>query len=157
MVTDEEQEDQLEGEESSLKESKTPAPKLPANNDFMAGAMLANGIVFVWMQILSIFRQTASQVPPRILVDLSYMIYIFAGYFASRQVVKRTEKEHLKVGLKTAGYSTIMGLLIIYTMANEPTMGLAVTLGVCYVAGSIIGSYMEIRARLQRLRAEASS
>ena len=140
-------------------EESTEAPKPAAQpeNDFMAGAMMANGIVFVWMQALSVFRQYASQLPPRVLVDASYIIYILAGYLASRQVTKRANRDHLKAGLKTAGYSTIMGLLIISTMNSEPGIGFAVILGVCYFAGSILGSYMELKTSLKRRGAEASS
>ena len=141
-------------------EEETPEtlePVVQSENDFMAGAMMANGIVFVWMQALSVFRQYTSQISPRVLVDASYIIYILAGYLASRQVTKRAKREHLKAGLKTAAYSTIMGLLILSTMNSEQTLGLAITLGICYFAGSILGSYMEIRARLKRLAVEASS
>lgn len=153
---DAEEKNQVQPDEE---EESTEAPELPAQpeNDFMAGAMMANGIVFVWMQALSVFRQYVSQLPPRVLVDASYIIYILAGYLASRQVTKRAKREHLKAGLKTAGYSTIMGLLIISTMNSEPGIGFAVILGVCYFAGSILGSYMELKASLKRREAEASS
>jgi hypothetical protein len=134
-----------------------PKEYVQPENDFMAGAMMANGIVFVWMQALNVFRQTVSQISSSFLADISFVIYIFAGYISSRQVTKRAKKEHLRAGLKTAGYSSIMGLLIISTMTSEPGMSLAITLAVCYFAGSILGSYMEIKARLGRLRDEASS
>jgi hypothetical protein len=137
--------------------AEAPEPVAQSDNDFMAGAMLANGIVFVWMQALSVFRGFASQLPPRFLVDVSYIIYLLAGYISSRQVIKRAKRDYLKAGLKTAAYSTIMGLLILSSMNNEQTVGLAITLGICYFAGSILGSYIETKDRLKRLRVEASS
>ncbi len=153
---DAEEKNQVQPDEEE-ESSEAPEPAAQPENDFMAGAMMANGIVFVWMQALSVFRQYASQLPPRVLVDASYIIYILAGYLASRQVTKRANRDHLKAGLKTAGYSTIMGLLIISTMNSEPGIGFAVILGVCYFAGSILGSYMELKTSLKRRGAEASS
>mgnify|MGYP006865047070 CR=1 FL=1 len=142
-------------EEEEVAEASEPVPQ--SDNDFMAGAMLANGIVFVWMQTLSVFRGVVSQLPPRLLVDVSYIIYLLAGYIASRQVIKRAKGDYLKAGLKSAGYSTIMGLLILSSMNSEQTLALAITLGVCYFAGGILGGYIETKDRLKRLRVEASS
>ncbi len=145
------------GPDEEKEDAETPEPVPQSDNDFMAGAMMANGIVFVWMQALSVFRETVSQLPPRFLVDVSYIIYMLAGYFSSRQVIKRAKGDYLKAGLKTAAYSSIMGLLILSSMNNQQTVGLAITLGICYFAGSILGSYMETKDRLKRLRVEASS
>jgi hypothetical protein len=154
---DVEEENQVQPDEEVTEAPETTVPVVQSENDFMAGAMMANGIVFVWMQALSVFRQYVSQLPPRVLVDASYVIYILAGYLASRQVTKRAKGKYLKAGLKTAGYSTIMGLLIISTMNSEPGIGFAVILGVCYFAGSILGSYMETKARLKKRGVETSS
>lgn len=157
MDAEEEQKVKSDEPEEETEIPVEPKPEIQPDSDFMAGAMMANGIVFVWMQALSVFRQTVSQLPSRFLVDISFIIYILAGYVASRQVTRRAKREQLKAGLKTAGYSSVMGLLIISTMSSEPGMGLAVTLTICYFAGSILGSYMETKARLNRLRDEASS
>ena len=137
--------------------AEVPEPMAQSENDFMAGAMMANGIVFVWMQALSVFRQYVSQLPPRFLVDVSYIIYLLAGYIASRQVTKRAKREYLKAGLKTASYSTIMGLLILSSMNSDQTLSLAITLGICYFAGGIMGSYIETKVRLKKRGAEAIS
>ena len=142
-------------EEEEVTEATEPEPQ--SDNDFMAGAMLANGIVFVWMQALSVFRQFFSQLPPRFLVDVSYILYLLAGYLASRQVIRRAKRDYLKAGLKTAGYSTIMGLLILSSMNSDQTLALAIPLGVCYFAGGILGSYIETKDRLKRRGVEASS
>ena len=137
--------------------AEVPEPMAQSENDFMAGAMMANGIVFVWMQALSVFRQYVSQLPPRFLVDVSYIIYLLAGYIASRQVTKRAKRDYLKAGLKTASYSTIMGLLILSSMNSDQTLSLAITLGICYFAGGIMGSYIETKVRLKKRGAEAIS
>jgi len=98
-----------------------------------------------------------SQLPPRFLVDVSYIIYLLAGYVASRQVTKRAKRNYLKAGLKTAAYSTVMGLLILSSMNSDQTVSLAIALGICYFAGGILGSYIETKVRLKRRGAEASS
>lgn len=144
-------------ETQAAPEEQEPEPPSQPENDFMAGAMMANGISFVWLQALAVFRQYVSQIPERLLVDLSFVIYVFAGYVASRQVVKRAKREHLKAGLKTAGYSAIMGLLISSTLPNYSGLNLGITLGVCYVTGCILGAYMITRDRLRQRRVEASS
>ena len=157
MDAEEKNQVQPDKEEESPEATETAEPVAQPENDFMAGAMMTNGIVFVWMQALSVFRQYVSQLPPRVLIDASYIIYILAAYLASRQVTKRAKREHLKAGLKTAAYSTIMGLLILSSMNSEQTLSLAITLGICYFAGSILGSYMETKSRLKRRGVEASS
>lgn len=146
--------EEVEAEEA---EPETVPPPGQPDSDFMAGAMLANGIVFVWMQALSVFRGYTSQLPPWVLVNFSYVIYILGGYVASRQVTKRTKREHLKAGLKTAGYSTVMALLIISSLDSGLDIGFAAVLGICFFAGSVLGSYMETKARLSGLGREASS
>lgn len=148
---------QPDEEEEDAVVPETSEPVAQSENDFMAGAMMANGIVFVWMQALSVFRQYASQLPPRFLVDVSYIIYLLAGYIASRQVTKRAKRDYLKAGLKTAAYSTVMGLLILSSMNSDQTVSLAIALGICYFAGGILGSYIETKVRLKKRGAEASS
>jgi len=138
-------------------DTEAPEPVAQSENDFMAGAMMANGIVFVWMQALSVFRQYVSQIPSRFLVDVSFIIYLLAGYSSSRQVIKRAKREHLKAGLKTAAYSTIMGLLILSSMNREQPVSTAIAMGICYFAGGILGSYVATKDRLKRRRIEASS
>ncbi|MCW4050259.1 MAG: hypothetical protein NWE89_11060 [Candidatus Bathyarchaeota archaeon] len=151
-----------EGPGPQDEQEETPqekGPKIPTQTDYLAGAMLANGIVWVWMQALSLFRGVTSQLPIRLLTDASFLVYVFAGYFSASQVGKRADTKHLNVGLRTAGYSWIGSLIIMFTMASEPTLSLAVTLLICFVAGSVVGGYMIIRRRLQKRRQtlEASS
>ena len=134
--------------ESNGEENQGEVPKTPLENNYMAGAMLANGISFVWLQLLTLLGPTASNAPIGLLVDLSYIIFIAAGYISSTQVLKRTETDHLKVGLKTAFYSSIMGLLIVYSLLREPTMRLAASISLCYFAGSILASYRAVKRRI---------
>ena len=121
--------------------------------------MLANGIIWIWMQALSLFRNQASQIPTSLLADISYIIYILGGYLAAQQVSKRADSQHLKVGVKTALYSFAMTIFIMLTMSSEPSFTLLTSIMLCQFAGGILGGYMHIRKRLQRrqLELEASS
>jgi O-antigen/teichoic acid export membrane protein len=135
---------------------ETSKPKKPNINDYMAGAMLANGVVWIWMQALSVFREYTIQVPAVILADISYVIYILGGYYASRQVCKRADEKHLIVGVKLAAASWVMGVFIMFTLAPEPNAGLMFALLVCFAAGCVLGGYMTVRARLNRRRQVSS-
>lgn len=136
--------------------TEAPRPKQPNINDYVAGAMLANGVVWIWMQALSVFRDYTSQVPAALLADLSYVVYIVGAYYASKQVCKRADEKHLMVGLKLATVSWVMGVFIMFTLAPEPDGRLMLALLVCFAAGCTLGGYMTVRARLRKRR-EASS
>jgi putative membrane protein (TIGR04086 family) len=150
----------VEDDQESIEEKEdSPTPKEPTRTDYMAGAMLANGIIWVWMQALSLFRAQASKIPTSLLADISYIIYILGGYFAAQQVSNRADSQHLKVGVKTALYSFAMTIFIMLTMSSEPSFTLLTSIMLCLFAGGILGGYMHIRKRLQRrqLELEASS
>ncbi|OGD55716.1 hypothetical protein A3K81_04430 [Candidatus Bathyarchaeota archaeon RBG_13_60_20] len=132
-----------------------PRPKQPNINDYMAGAMLANGVVWIWMQSLGLFREYTSHVPAALLADLSYVVYVAGAYYASRQVCKRADEKHLIVGLKLAAASWVMGVLIMFTLAPEPDGPLMLALLLCFAAGGILGGYITVKAQLKKRR-EAS-
>ncbi len=136
---------------------KKPMKTEPSLNDYLAGAMLANGIIWIWLQFIQIFGTRISKYS--FLADISFILFIFAGYIAAFQVGKRVDTEHLTVGLKTAGYSLIMALIIMYTSWPTPSSRLTFTIMICLVFGGVIGGYMNIRRRIKikRRRLEASS
>ncbi len=122
----------------------------PTTTDYLAGAMLANGIVWIWLQALATFKGLFSQIPVGILADISYVIYLAGATIASKQVCKRADSKHLVVGLKFAGFSWAMALFMMMSMAPQPTMGLVITFIVCFAAGGIAGAYWVIRDRLKK-------
>jgi len=122
----------------------------PNTYDYLAGAMLANGIVWIWLQALATFKGLFSQIPVGILADISYVIYLAGATIASKQVCKRADSKHLVVGLKFAGFSWAMALFMMMSMAPQPTMGLVITFLVCFAAGGIAGAYWVIRDRLKK-------
>ncbi|HUV34291.1 MAG TPA: hypothetical protein VMW22_05130 [Candidatus Desulfaltia sp.] len=131
-------------------------PKQPNINDYVAGAMLANGVVWVWMQTLPIFIKSTDQLIVAAIAEFSWVIFIFGGYISSRQVCKRADEKHLLVGLKLAVVSWVMGIFIMFTLAPMPDARLMVALLICFAAGGVLGGYMTVRARLRKRR-QASS
>ena len=131
-------------------------PKQPNINDYVAGAMLANGVVWVWMQALPLFIESADQLIVAAIAELSWVVFIFGGYISSRQVCKRADEKHLLVGLKLAAVSWVMGIFIMFTLAPMPDVRLMMALLICFAAGGALGGYMTVRARL-RSRRQVSS
>ena len=129
----------------------------PSNTDYLAGAMLANGVVWIWMQALSLIGEDAFIVPKVMLADLSFLIYIFGGYTAATQVCKRADTGHLIVGLKTAGYASAMALVIMLTMISQLNIAIALSISICLFVGGVLAGYMHIRKRLQKRRLEFES
>jgi hypothetical protein len=133
----------------------------PTSNDFMAGALLANGIIWLWMLSLNLFRDLLSRYNPVILVDLTALTFGVAGFISSQQVAKRSDKNQLIVSLRSALYSWAGSLIMMITgNITTPTISLALTILICLLAGAVAGSYMLIRIRIserRRLMAEASS
>lgn len=134
----------IQNEQINQSKSKRSEPSF---NDYLAGAMLANGIIWIWLQLIQIFGSQMSEYT--FFTDLSFIVFIFAGYIAAFQVGKRVDTEHLTVGLKTAGYSLIMSLIIMYTSWPAASNRLALTLMLCLVFGGVIGGYMNIRRRIE--------
>ena len=124
----------------------------PDLNDYIAGAMLANGIVWTWLQMLSSMRNFFSRIPVGILADASFVIYLLSGIVASYQVCKRASSGHLVAGVKFAAFAWGLSLLIILSMVSEPSIGMATTLLACFVAGGIAGAYLSLRSALRQKR-----
>jgi ABC-type amino acid transport system permease subunit len=114
--------------------------------------MLANGIVWTWLQGLSAMRGFFSKVPVGLLADISFVIYLLSGIVASYQVCKKASSNHLAVGVKFALFAWGLSLLIMLSMVTEPSIGMATTLLVCFAGGGIAGAYLSLRSRLRRPR-----
>ena len=150
--------DEPETEETS--DDKLNVVNEPTSNDYMAGALLANGIIWLWMQSLTMFSGFLSRIPPAILVDFTYVTFIIAGFISSQQIAKRSDKNQLIVSLRSALYSWAGSLLMMLSMSGSPTFSFALIVFVCLMIGAVVGSYMLIRSRIserRRLIAEASS
>lgn len=132
----------------------TVGERIPNTNDYLAGAMMANGIVWVWNQAIGAMPNLFSQVPPGVLADISYVVYLLGAILASNQVCRRASSKHLIVGVKSGLVSWVLSLIIMISLAPNPTMGLAMSLLLLFLSGGVAGAYLVIRARLNRLNRE---
>lgn len=126
--------------------------RAPELSDYIAGAMLANGIVWIWLQALSSMRNFFSRIPVGLLADISFIIYLLAGIIASYQVCKKASSGHLIVGVKFAAFAWALSLFIMMSNLPEPTIGMATIFLVCFAAGGIAGAYLSLRSHLRRTR-----
>ena len=123
-------------------------PRNPTITDYMAGVMLANGIVWIWAMALATFSDFFSRIPYVLLAFIAYVMYILGSTLASYLVCKRTSSKHLVVGLKLAGLAWFFSLIMMLGSTTGPTPALAIVLLVCYGAGGIAGGYLALRSEL---------
>lgn len=114
--------------------------------------MLANGIIWIWVQALGSLHTIFSRVPLGLLASVSFVAYLSSGIVSSYIVCKRTTSEHLFVGLKVAALAWIVSLFFMLSETAEPTVGLAVTLLACFAGGGVAGAYLALRSTLRRTR-----
>ena len=129
-------------------------PRNPNLTDYMAGTMLANGFVWIWSMILTYFPDLISRIPIVILAVIAYAIYISGSAVSSYLVCKRTSSNHLMVGLKLASLAWLFSLIMMLSSTTGPTLGTAVMLLVCYLAGGLAGAYMALRSELRPRKAD---
>jgi uncharacterized membrane protein YdbT with pleckstrin-like domain len=135
-------------------------PQEVTNNDYMAAAILANGIIWFWMLSLNMFSGFTSRINPTLLVDFTYITFVLAGFISSQQVAKRSNRNQLIIALRSAIYSWAGSIIMMLSMMGNPTISFTLTVLVCLLAGAVAGSYMLIRFRINERRrqlAEASS
>jgi len=131
-------------------ENEIPVDVAPNFNDYMAGAMIANGVIWIWGQLLGDFEGLFSGIPMGVLADISYVLYLSVTVVASMLVCGRASTGHLMVGARFAGTAWVLSLFIMITTAPNPTLGLAFALLVIFAMGGIAGAYLTIRRRMRR-------
>ena len=126
----------------------TTTERTPTLYDYFAAAILANGIALMWDYVVSTIPM---------LVILSIPIYAAAGFIASYLVCKRTSKQHLSVGLKTALGSSLFSFFMIWSIATEINLGTVILLILCYLVGGILAAYITLRQHLKKTKTEVES
>lgn len=127
--------------------------RVPNLTDYMAGAMVANGFVWMWAQALP----HLSWIPFTLLAEASYVIYLLGGIVASYLVCKRASSRQLIVGLKFAAIAWAFSIIMMLSIAAEPTVGLAVALLVCFAMGGVAGAYLALKSRLRSLKVQVEA
>ncbi|MCB2172060.1 hypothetical protein KQH65_04920 [archaeon] len=150
--------DEEEDEEVDFSEPETTTSTEPTSNDYMAGAILANGIIWLWLQSLQMFSGFTSRISPSILADFTAVTIVVAGFISSQQVAKRSERNQLIVALRSALYSWAGSLFMMLTSPNA-SITFSLILLVCLLAGGVLGSYMLIQMRIneRKRKLQASS
>jgi len=150
--------DEEEDEEVDFSEPETTTSTEPTSNDYMAGAILANGIIWLWLQSLQMFSGFTSRISPSILADFTAVTIVIAGFISSQQVAKRSERNQLIVALRSALYSWAGSLFMMLTSPNA-SITFSLILLVCLLVGGVLGSYMLIQMRIneRKRKLQASS
>jgi predicted branched-subunit amino acid permease len=121
----------------------------PSKTDYMAGAVLANCLVWVWLQSMGYFGDALSGLPPGLLSLATSVICFLSETLASYQVCRRASSDHLVVGLKVAVLALVFSPFIVLPILEEFSLGLVIILLVCFPAGGFCGAYLTIKARLK--------
>lgn len=150
--------DEEDEEAVEISEPETTSSTEPTSNDYMAGAILANGIIWLWLQSLQMFSGFTSRISPSILADMTAVTIVVAGFISSQQVAKRSERNQLIVALRSALYSWAGSLFMMLTSPNA-SITFSLILLVCLLAGGFLGSYMLIHMRIneRKRKLQASS
>jgi hypothetical protein len=117
--------------------------------DYMAGALLGNGPVWMWSMALAHVPSMFSALPPILVWGLSLMINIAGGCLASYVVCGRAEGETLPVALRLVAAEWAFSIMMLLSTASEPSIGQAVFLLICFTAGGLIGAYLSLWRRLR--------
>ena len=133
-------------DQESQKESVAPTA-----SDYMAAAMITNGIAWVWMQVINSLTML-NQMPIRFLTDITFIVYVLAGAIGAFLAGKRADSKHLQVGLKATGYSLGVNALIMLTNPMPLSMNLFWGMAISFAAGSVFGSYMVLHRSLSAKR-----
>ena len=131
--------------------------EMPNLNDYLAGAILANGFVWIWSLALGHFSDLFERIPPVILANASYVIYLSGGIVSSYLVCKRASSGHIFVGLKLVALTWAFSIVLMLSIATEPSIGLAIVFLVIFTAGGVAGAYLALRSRLKPRRAQAEA
>ena len=118
----------------------TVIERKPVLFDFFAGAILTNGLSTMALYL-------AAYEPFFILLLIP--LWCLAAAVSSYLVCKRTSRDHLIVGVKTALISIALGVITIPTFQTLDLGQIIVTLA-CFLVGSIGGAYVALRDQLKR-------
>ncbi len=122
----------------------------PNITDYMAGALLANGPIWMWMMALGYFSDWFSALSPALIGGLSLIIYLAGGSLASYLVCNRAERGLLLAALKLVAAEWAFYLMMIISTTPEPSPGQASPPLICFILGGLIGAYLSTRRRLRR-------
>lgn len=119
----------------------------PNLNDYMAGALLSNGIIWMWAMATNLLQPLMSPEDGFILGLVTFIVFIGAGAIASYLVIKRSSSNHLKVLLKLVFSELIFSIIFILSFVN-PSVELISVLFFSFIIGGLVGLYIAARPKL---------
>ena len=117
----------------------TVAERSPKLFDYIAGAILTNGLAMI-----AIYLAAWALIFQYLLIPLWFVAAGVSTYL----VCMRTTKNHLVTGAKTAVLSIILGFFMVPTMQSLD-LGILGLVLVCYLVGSIGGAYYALNEQLK--------
>lgn len=117
--------------------------RVPTFFDYAAGAMLANGFVWIWYQALPYLPW----VPATILADLEYLSFLLGAILSSYLVCRRASSKHLSVGLKVAAAASALNFFFVLSSNIENVIGFAVVVLVIFAVGGVAGAYLALKSK----------
>lgn len=124
--------------------------RVPNITDYMAGALLANGPIWMWTMAMGYFSSTFLALPPVLVGGLSLIIYVAGGSLASYLVCERADGGLLLVALKLVAAEWAFSIMMMLTIIPEASLGQALLLLISFLMGGLLGAYISLRRRLRR-------
>ena len=118
--------------------------RMPGFDEYLAGIVLANSLVWAWSFLLSHFKEA----PQALLRSCSYIICFLSVTLASYLVSLRASRKYLIIGLKVSILSWLVALPRILFLATKLTLNLILLL-FCFTAGGMTGSYLALKKKLR--------
>jgi hypothetical protein len=113
----------------------------------MAGAVLAYGIVYFWIEIHMYYN------PPW---PMAYLFYYMGGLIPSYLVGKRTGAAELTVALRTSLISWVLVVVSLMAFTEGNTIAYFALLLVMFIIGGLTSAYLSLRRRLRPAKPDVS-
>lgn len=120
--------------------------------DYLAGAILANGVIWIGLVIMGSLAGFFPSVPTSIFSDVSYAMYVAVAIVVSYLVCRRSSSKHLAVGLRLAALEWMFSIIFTLSAVGQLSLILVLTFFLCFLLGAIIGAYMALRSKLRSAR-----
>lgn len=123
--------------------------RAPEITDYMAGALLANGPIWMWNLAVGYFSGNFSTLPPVLVGGISLIIYVAGGSLASFLVCGRADEGLLPVALKLVGAEWAFSIMMMLSNIPEASLGQALLLLISLLIGGLMGAYLSLKRRTQ--------
>jgi len=120
--------------------------KKPSVTDYLAAAVLAYGVVYVWLQASQLWTTPWA---------LSYLVYYAGSATSTYLVLRKTTRNQFPVALKSAAFSWVFTIACLIAFTRGNVAPFFKSLLALYLLGGVSASVVAMRERLRRARAEA--